>query len=1369
MLCPDIVSFGVHCSISVSDLLTALAHPPGTQLGVGGQIPDLRPLLAGCPARDFYCKVLAASLLLELLRTNCFPAEDCGKEPEPEQGNGPELPLDRGTMGSDTVRVVVRVRPLADRERAESAVQCVRCLDSRQLVVGKDRSFSFDHVFHPTSSQGDVFSHIVALVDSFLDGYHATVFAYGQTGSGKTYTMGGDTGIVPRFIHELFLRFDSKQRVGGAASPSYERDSLDGLGSAHRGTQTVPDGFVVRCTFIEILNEELRDLLHPSTPSRAIAIRETAVGAIFLSGVKEERVSSFTDLMDCYHRGFLSRTVGSTMMNEESSRSHSIFTVALVQSREGRILESKFHLVDLAGSERNKRTGVLGQRFKESININSGLLALGKVISALSEEDTKRKRPDKLHIPYRDSKLTRLLQDSLGGNSKTVMIACISPAESSFEESLNTLKYASRAKFIVNQPVQNNLLESNVAEVQVLQKQVLDLGSAMEDGRAAGAIHQQLLVDSLLPERVADLGNKILAFQAAKDQHHIAVGTSFEYQSPELLEQIQQHQATIRQMQEEAFALQQQYQSVCQELSAAKDDLLQDEEIFAEKVEEIRNLQAECDHLREVLSEIQNVSRMAEAGAQAGSSISATGTAQADSRPSSSVSSRPVSSASEALAARLEEELDSVRLAHDDLDFSLPVEKDASLTGVSGDPSSIPSFQLLPPPPSGRLESLLAEKNHELQRVRSEWDVAQRAGQSKLEELEQLLNRIREEKEVLLLAMKSESDENKKKFSALRREAMAGKKKLRELEAENARQRLILERKQDESRNNGVARGPSKAGGAKFPPPPSESVSYRPQTAPSQHRLGAGGGTAPGFGAAGQGKVEPSLEARWKQLNFETARLVREREANKKLAEELRERERIILERERALGRKTVLETQKRHGGRNLRESLMELDKEISVLQEQLNARDQHQDQHGGRRRRTPGSAREEESWAGRAAGVAATAGQESASASSAELSLAEGDSSAVAAHQVRRELSSAIRMRDALVGKQADDTVIFTDDDERQLADLTEYIDVLSAEVEFKDLAIQRLASDRQHHAGSPHQQQERLLPPSVKLEQQQQQQQHDHDHDQHQHQQTRATESSALVSDLSSPSSSHIISAVAHQTPSAVGLAESSNVSACPSVSQIISGMGNEESRMIIEKYVDQVVSLKEENNRLAQMAAQLSGDVSAKDKALANMEKTMRLVEIDFDRRMARQTQEFNAERESLVRQMQALAKATPMSTAVAQPAPSPAHEELLKQARVRDDDISVLEKDNYYYRQTNKELKRKLRELMASFDEEKANFERQNGQMLKELENLKSFAGLHSVRKSVSQLRPMQRDEVEARRSQSSLGFHSSPDASAENLY
>lgn len=370
-----------------------------------------------------------------------------------------------GGGGEDCcVKVAVHVRPLIGDEKLQGCKDCVTVVQGKPQVQIGTHSFTFDHVYGSTGSPASsMFEECVApLVDGLFQGYNATVLAYGQTGSGKTYTMGtafkegGQTGIIPQVMGALFNQIEKLKN------------------------QTE---FQLHVSFIEIHKEEVRDLLDSSLSTKSdisnagkvnipgkppIQIRESSNGVITLAGSTEVEVRSFKEMAVCLEQGSLCRATGSTNMNNQSSRSHAIFTITLEQMRklnpgipgESNLSESmneeylsaKLHLVDLAGSERAKRTGSDGMRFKEGVHINKGLLALGNVISALGDE---KKRKEGVHVPYRDSKLTRLLQDSLGGNSRTVMIACISPADINAEETLNTLKYANRARNIQNKPVIN--------------------------------------------------------------------------------------------------------------------------------------------------------------------------------------------------------------------------------------------------------------------------------------------------------------------------------------------------------------------------------------------------------------------------------------------------------------------------------------------------------------------------------------------------------------------------------------------------------------------------------------------------------------------------------------------------------------------------------------------------------------------------------------------------------------------------------------------------------------------------------------------------------------------------------------------------
>uniref|UniRef100_A0A665WV28 Kinesin motor domain-containing protein n=1 Tax=Echeneis naucrates TaxID=173247 RepID=A0A665WV28_ECHNA len=396
-----------------------------------------------------------------------------------------------------------RIRPQMAKEKIEGCHVCTMVTPGEpQVLLGKDKAFTYDFVFDIDSEQHCIYQACVyKLIEGCFEGYNATVFAYGQTGSGKTYTMGTgfdvglsqqQQGIIPRAVHQLFEGIQSRR-----------------MRAQEAGTQ--PPEFKVSAQFLELYNEEILDLFDgardPESRSRKsnIKIHEDASGSIYTTGVTSRLVHSEEELLQCLKLGALSRTTASTQMNAQSSRSHAIFTIHLCQMRvcqqlgevngvdsrpitqpEFETLMAKFHFVDLAGSERLKRTGATGERAREGISINCGLLALGNVISALGDQTKKGG-----HVPYRDSKLTRLLQDSLGGNSRTVMIACVSPSDRDFMETLNTLKYANRArniknKVVVNQDKTSQQISALRAEIARLQMELMEYKAgkrvACEDG-----------------------------------------------------------------------------------------------------------------------------------------------------------------------------------------------------------------------------------------------------------------------------------------------------------------------------------------------------------------------------------------------------------------------------------------------------------------------------------------------------------------------------------------------------------------------------------------------------------------------------------------------------------------------------------------------------------------------------------------------------------------------------------------------------------------------------------------------------------------------------------------------------------------------
>lgn len=403
------------------------------------------------------------------------------------------------------VQVAVRIRPQIPREIIDMCRICTRVTpDEPQITIGSNKSYTYDYVFDRTDAQDYIYEKCVAtLVDGSLQGYNATVLAYGQTGSGKTYTMGtgfdvevteSQIGIIPRAIQHMF-----------------------------QGIAKIDAQFKIVAQFIEIYNEDIIDLFDP-TPTREdqkrMKIHEDSQGDIHVFGVHQKPIHSVEDALQWLRIGALSRRTASTQMNSQSSRSHAIFSLLIHQQRRKdeesfEILRSKFHFVDLAGSERMKRTGATGDRAKEGISINCGLLALGNVISALGSKKTPQ------HVPYRDSKLTRLLQDSLGGNSQTLMIACISPSDRDFMETLNTLKYANRAKNIKNKVIQNQEDQTS-RTISILRQQIGKLqyelleykqGKRILDPDGHEHINDMHLANKMLESELNLLRNRIKAMQ----------------------------------------------------------------------------------------------------------------------------------------------------------------------------------------------------------------------------------------------------------------------------------------------------------------------------------------------------------------------------------------------------------------------------------------------------------------------------------------------------------------------------------------------------------------------------------------------------------------------------------------------------------------------------------------------------------------------------------------------------------------------------------------------------------------------------------------------------------------------------------------
>lgn len=377
------------------------------------------------------------------------------------------------------VQVLLRCRPFSEEELRNNAPQVVTCNDYQrevavsQNIAGKhiDRIFTFDKVFGPAAQQKDLYEQaVIPIVNEVLEGFNCTIFAYGQTGTGKTYTMEGEckrsktgpngdlppeAGVIPRAVQQIFDTLESQNAE-----------------------------YSVKVTFLELYNEEITDLLAPEEISKVpledkqkkqLPLMEDGKGGVLVRGLEEEIVTSASEIFTLLERGSAKRRTAETLLNKQSSRSHSLFSITIhikeaTPEGEELIKCGKLNLVDLAGSENISRSGAREGRAREAGEINKSLLTLGRVINALVEHLG--------HIPYRDSKLTRLLRDSLGGRTKTCIIATVSPAVHCLEETLSTLDYAHRAKNIKNKPevnqkmMKSTLIKDLYSEIDRLKAEV---------------------------------------------------------------------------------------------------------------------------------------------------------------------------------------------------------------------------------------------------------------------------------------------------------------------------------------------------------------------------------------------------------------------------------------------------------------------------------------------------------------------------------------------------------------------------------------------------------------------------------------------------------------------------------------------------------------------------------------------------------------------------------------------------------------------------------------------------------------------------------------------------------------------------------
>ncbi|KAI1322087.1 kinesin-domain-containing protein [Xylariaceae sp. FL0255] len=461
--------------------------------------------------------------------------------------------------GRTSVKVAVRVRP--PLKPTDPGYELIPQRFQRSMVHTNSNTgvsidspqgkkvFVFDRVFGPDVGQDGIWEYISESIGAFLQGYNVSVLAYGQSGAGKSYTMGtsgpleqGDLdsmGVVPRAATELFEKLDGPAPVKNPNRNSMSQLRAPARYSMQPAASKADRNWSLKATYVEIYNEQLRDLLLPDSVGpqerSAVTIREDQKGNIILTGLHQVDIQSVEDLMNTLNFGSTIRQTDATAVNAKSSRSHAVFSLNLVQRKhkthettraEKRFsvpleamtgadswvtTDSKLHFVDLAGSERLKNTGAQGERAREGIAINGGLAALGKVISQLSSRQTGS------HVSYRDSRLTRLLQDSLGGNAITYMIACVTPAEFHLSETLNTVQYAQRARAIQSKPRIQQVEEGDKqAIIERLKAEIAFLREQIRSSEQAGS-ERNNTVQGDRSERIhvreAELQNQLLDAQ----------------------------------------------------------------------------------------------------------------------------------------------------------------------------------------------------------------------------------------------------------------------------------------------------------------------------------------------------------------------------------------------------------------------------------------------------------------------------------------------------------------------------------------------------------------------------------------------------------------------------------------------------------------------------------------------------------------------------------------------------------------------------------------------------------------------------------------------------------------------------------------
>ena len=487
---------------------------------------------------------------------------------------------------SETVKVIVRVRPFNKKETTEGHSEIVQTNEAEASLLIKDkanacRQFVFDSVFSVKSTQTQLYSAARPVIMGVLNGFNGTIFAYGQTSSGKSFTMEGVRhvpelrGIIPNAFEHIYSEIQKTPNVT----------------------------FLIRVSYLEIYNEDIRDLL---TNTGRLEIKEHPTNGIYVKDLTSVVVTSPEDMAKVMEAGSKHRSVGATLMNDQSSRSHSIFQIIIEMEENKKYKVGKLALVDLAGSERQEKTKATGDRLKEANKINLSLTTLGIVIKHLVDGKST-------HVPYRDSKLTRLLQDSLGGNSKTLMIATLSPASYNYDESLSTLRYAARAKLIKNKPKVNEdskdaLLRQFEEELKLLKTQLDGMDSK---GTSAKKKETNDEVTKRLEEHEKKKSDLLKQIQELENQFVNADTVEIDSKELERLEMSKKAEvmeeerkkerlikAELQEINDKKSSLKTNYSTLEEELMALDKKLLQSKAQLKESSDQLKDLSEE--HIRDL-------------------------------------------------------------------------------------------------------------------------------------------------------------------------------------------------------------------------------------------------------------------------------------------------------------------------------------------------------------------------------------------------------------------------------------------------------------------------------------------------------------------------------------------------------------------------------------------------------------------------------------------------------------------------------------------------------------------------------------------------------------------------------------------------